>query len=313
MAVDTVLSARAMETHQDAIVFDGHYDRLYSTPELAYDDLPKLRAGGVTVHVRQSYVGDVLPFFERTYETVERWPGEVSVAIRAADIRSAKREGKIATVLSIEGAEPLQGDLTLLRLLYRLGLRNLGIAWSTRNEAADGVFERRTGGGLTKFGVKLVTEARRLGIMVDIAHLAPAGVKDVFDIYDGPVIASHANAQALCGHCRNLSDDQIERVAASGGLIGVTLVPEFLASERAAASLETVISHMDHIVSVAGIDHVGIGTDWEGFELPAGYFMQDIADLPLITQGLLERGYSRDDIHKILGGNFLRAFEEVVG
>lgn len=174
-------SEKALRIHKDAIVFDGHYDRLYETPELAYKDLPKLRAGGVTAHIRQS--GNVFQFYERTHEEVETWPDEMLLATRAADIRRAKREGKVATILSIEGAEPLNGDLTPLRLLYRLGLRNLGITWSTRNEAADGVDEIRTGGGLTEFGVQLVTEARRLGIMVDIAHLTPAGVKDVFDVY----------------------------------------------------------------------------------------------------------------------------------
>ena len=306
-------SEKALRIHKDAIVFDGHYDRLYETPELAYNDLPKLRAGGVTAHIRQSFAGDILQFFERTYEAAEMWPDEMMIATKATDIRRAKREGKVSTIFSIEGADPLKGDLTLLRLLYRLGLRNLGITWSTRNEAADGVDEIRTGGGLTEFGVKLVLEVRRLGIMLDIAHLAPAGVRDVFEIYDGPVIASHANAQAICGHRRNLSDEQLEQVAGSGGLVGVTFVPEFIADRREEASLDKLLDHVDHIVKIAGIDHVGIGTDWEGFDMLPDYFLQDITDLPIITEGLLRRRYSETDIHKVLGENWLRVFEQVAG
>lgn len=308
-----LVSAEALRIHTDAIIFDGHYDRLYDTLEMAHLDLPTLRAGGVTAHIRQTTEADTLQFFERTYETVERWPDDVLVATKAADVRRAKRQGKVATVLSIEGAESLRGDLWLLRAYHRLGLRNLGLTWNNRNQAADGVGEARTGGGLTEFGVKLVQEMRRLGIMLDIAHLSPAGVKDVFEVYEGPVVASHANARAICAHRRNLSDSQIEQVAASGGLVGVTFVPEFIAGNREEASLEKLLDHIDHIVQVGGITHVGLGTDWEGFAALPNYFMRDVCDLPFITEGLLRRGYGEADIRKILGENWLRVFEEVVG
>jgi len=305
---------RAAAIHSDAIVFDAHYDRLYATLDQAHADLPTLRAGGVTVHIRQqSDDCGIFQFFERSQQAAEKWPAEMHIVSCAADIRRAKADGCVASILSIEGAGPLQGDITLLQLLYRLGLRNLGITWNTRNEAADGVLEARSAGGLTRFGVALVEEAQRLGIMLDISHLAPAGVRDLFAIYGGPVMATHSNARALCGHCRNLSDEQIEMVARSGGVVGVTLVPEFIADRPQDATLDGLIDHVDHIVSVAGIDHVGIGTDWEGFSVPANYFFTDISDFPAITEKLVQRGYVAGDIHQILGGNFLRVIEQVLG
>lgn len=308
-----VVQEEAQRIHQEAIIIDGHYDRLYDTPADAHRDVPTLRTGGVTAHIRQTVENDTLQFFERTYQAVETWPDDMLIALKAEDIRRAKREGKIATVFSIEGAESLRGDLTLLQAYHRWGLRNLGLTWNRRNQAADGLDEARTGGGLTEFGVRLVKEMRRLGIMLDIAHLSPAGVRDVFALYDGPVVASHANTRQVCDHRRNLSDEQLEQVAASGGLVGITLVPEFIVAGGKGVTLDRLLDHVDHAVKVVGVDHVGFGSDWEGFTMPADFFMQDISDLPVLTQGLLQRGYKAGDIHKMLGGNWLRVFASVCG
>ena len=132
----------------------------------------------------------------------------------------------------MEGAEGLEGDLGVLRMMYRLGVRWIGLTWNHRNQAADGLGEMRTGGGLTEFGVHLVQEMNRLGMVVDIAHLAPAGVRDVLATSEAPVVASHANAHALCPVPRNLSDEQLEGVAKTGGVVGVTYVPDFIRSGR---------------------------------------------------------------------------------
>ncbi len=303
----------AEDLHREAVVFDGHYDRLYQTPEQAHDDLAVLREGGITAHIRQSFVGDILQFLERTHQAAERWPDEMVVATSADHVEEAKHRGQVATILSIEGVEPLGGDPTMLRLLYRLGLRNMGVTWNNRNDAADGVMQARSGGGLTDFGVEVVRLARELGVMVDIAHLSPAGVQDVLEVYEGPVVASHANAKAVCDHSRNLDDRQLEGVARSGGLVGVTLVPQFISSDPLDAGLEGLLDHVDHIVRVAGIEHVGLGSDWDGFKMVEGFFMQDIVDMPQITAGLVDRGYDRSGVLAILGGNWLRVVRRIVG
>ena len=319
--------------HRSAIVFDGHCDTLLSVLEerrpliersdKGHGDLPRFKAGGVTAQIfahfaKPAALGGTAPTWQALRlldvfcEALERSP-ELILATRAADVRRAKAEGRLAGVIGLEGAEALRGDLAILRMLYRMGLRNLGLTWSLRNEAGDGVAEARTGGGLTEFGVQVVREANRLGLMLDVAHLAPAGVRDVLALSEAPVIDSHANARALCDHPRNLSDDQLEALAAKGGVVGVVFVPAFIAPDRQAQTLERLLDHIDHIVQVAGVDHVGLGSDFDGFDdtPPAG--LEDVTCFPAITAGLLARGYSEEAVRKILGGNFLRVFEQVAG
>ncbi len=233
------------------------------------------------------------------------------LASTAEDVEKAKKEDKVAGVIGLEGAESVEGDLSLLRMFYRLGVRLLTVAWSRRNRAADGVYETRTGGGLTNFGLQLVKECNRLGIMVDVSHLSPAGVRDVLEVSSAPVIASHSNAHALCPHPRNLTDEQLVAVARKGGVIGVTFVPAFISEERQEASLEKLLDHIDHIVHIAGIDHVGLGSDFDGFPPPPPTGLEDVTCLPAITAGLVERGYSEDNVRKVLGGNLLRVFRQV--
>lgn len=319
--------------HRDAIVIDGHCDTLLSIcnakrslkerSDEGHADLPRFKEGGVTAQIFALYaqppvMGGPAPTWEALrlldvfYQAMEESP-ELMLATRAADVRRAKAEGCLAGIIGLEGAEALRGDLGILRLFYRLGLRNLGITWSVRNEAADGVFEARTGGGLTEFGVRLVKEANRLGIMLDVAHLAPAGVRDVLALSEAPVIASHANARALCDHPRNLTDEQLQALAARGGVVGVTFVPSFVSSVREERNLERLLDHLDHIVQVAGIDHVGLGSDFDGYDGAQLAGMPDVASLPALTAGLVARGYDEEAVRKVLGGNFLRVFEQVAG
>jgi len=318
--------------HQQCIVFDAHCDSILDVLEgkrtleqrssEGHLDLPRLREGGVTaqifaIYVRREYLVraayQTLRALDALHALFDRCPDDLILATTAADVERAKTGGKIAAIIAIEGAESLEGDLGLLRVYHRLGVRNLGITWSLRNRAADGVKETRTGGGLTNFGVQLVEEMNRLGIMIDVAHLAPAGVRDVLEISQSPIIASHANAHALRSVTRNLTDEQLEGIASTGGVVGVTFVPYFIEEDSKHASLGHLLDHIDHIVKVAGIDHVGLGSDFDGFPPPPPTGLEDATCFPNITTGLLERGYEEDDVRKILGGNFMRVFRQVCG
>jgi len=323
----------AMTLHRGSIIFDGHCDTLLEALEEkrklgqrsseGHIDLPRLRESGVTAQVFAIFVEDrylpagaarqTLRLLDTLYRELADNPDLLVLATRAEDIEKAKEAGKVAAVIGIEGAEALEGDLALLRMFHHLGVRLLTVAWSRRNQAADGVGEARTGGGLTNFGLQLVEECNKLGIMVDVSHLATAGVRDVLETSSKPVIASHSNAYALCPNPRNLTDEQLLALARKGGVIGVTFVPSFITEERKEASLEKLLDHIDHIVHVAGIDHAGLGSDFDGFSPPPPVGLEDVTRLPGITAGLVERGYSEDAVRKILGGNFMRVFRQVAG
>jgi membrane dipeptidase len=286
-------------------------------------DLDRLCEGGVTAQNFACYVRPAHLPAQATRETLRlidlfyRFQADhadaLCLATGAGEIERAKAEGKVAGILSMEGAEGLEGDLGVLRMIYRLGVRWIGVTWSRRNQAGDGVAETRTGGGLTRFGVQLVEEMGRLGMIVDIAHLAPAGVRDVLTISQAPIVASHANAHALCPVPRNLTDEQLEGIARSGGVVGVVYVPGFITDGEEPATLDMLIDHIDHIVRIAGIEHVGLGSDFDGFGGPPPVGLEDVSRVPNITARLLERGYSADDVRMILGGNWLRVIREVMG
>ena len=328
----------AQTLHQTSIVIDGHCDTLlrwqaqergrmphslFPAEDKGHIDLERLKIGGITAQNFACYVWpqslpsqatrQTLRLIDLFYRFQADHADDLCPATCAGDIERAKAEGKIAGILSMEGAEGLEGDLGVLRMMHRLGVRWIGMTWNHRNQAADGLFEARTGGGLTGFGVNLVQEMNRLGMLVDIAHLSPAGVRDVFEVSEAPVIASHANAHAVCPVPRNLSDEQLTGIAASGGMVGATYVPDFIRSGEDPATLGMLVDHIDHMVRVAGIDHVGLGSDFDGFggTPPAG--LEDASCAPNITAQLLERGYRTADVQKILGGNWLRVIGQVMG
>jgi len=321
------------QLHRESIVFDAHCDtlqevlagkrRLGERSEEGHIDLPRLREGGVTAQIFALFVSptyvpggaasQALRLLDVFYQELGENANQLTLATKANDIERAKVEGKVAGILSLEGAEALEGDLGVLRAFYRLGVRNIGLTWNLRNAAADGVDETRSSSGLTNFGVQLVQEMNRLGIMVDISHLSPTGVRDVLHISEAPVIASHSNAYALCSHRRNLTDEQLESIASKGGVVGVTFVPNFVTEDGNQATLKRVLDQIDYMVKTMGVDHVGLGSDFDGFFNAKVQGLEDVTRLPRLTVGLVERGYSEEDVKKILGGNFLRVFREVVG
>lgn len=319
------------QLHRESIILDTHCDtlgrvlegqrRLGERSELGQFDLPRALEGGLTAEVMATFFNDdrvgtgarqSLQFIDVFYQELEAFSDLASIALTGNDIRKAKQEGKVALMLSMEGAEGLEGDLRVLRTCYHLGLRALGLTWNRRNEAADGIGELQTNSGLTNFGRALVKECNRLGILLDLSHLNPAGVKDVLELSEAPVVATHANAYAVHPHPRNLTDVQLEKIAATGGVVGVVPVPPFLGTYDEHAPLEPLFEHLEHMLSVIGEDHVGLGLDFDGVGEKRTEGIEDVTKLPNLTKGLLERGHQPELIQKILGGNFLRVFDAVL-
>lgn len=285
-------------------------------------DLPKMRAGGIdaaffAVDVTRAwknhlaYALDALGFFDADLAASE---DEIVVARSAAEIEAAKAAGKQAAVLVIENSDALEGSLNVLRMLHRLGVRSLVITHNLSTWAAAGNAEARSGGGLTRFGVSLVEAMNELGMLVDVSHISERGFYDTLETSRRPVIASHSCCAALCDHPRNLTDDQLRALAQNRGVVGITFVPGFVdphwkpSDWPGRPSLAQLLDHVDHAVAVAGIDHVGIGSDFDG----GGSVLADASEFPRITAGLIERGYPEAAVRKILGENHLRVFRAAV-
>lgn len=317
------------ELHRDALVVDGHCDtllRLWQTGaglgerrQEGHLDLPRLRDGGVDVQVFACYIE---PSFkpdrglQRALQLVDFFHTQLDgcpdlyLVREAGDLEAAGREGRVGAILAIEGGEGVGDHLAYLRTLYRLGVRLITLTWNQRNLIADGVGEERTGGGLSTFGVEVVREMNRLGMLVDVSHLSEPGFWHVVEVCRGPFVASHSCCWALCDHRRNLTDDQIRALARAGGVVGINFAPAFLSGEGT-ASWEDVLRHIEHVVELVGPDHVGLGSDYDGIPAtPAG--LEDVSRLPVLTRGMVERGYAEEDIRKILGGNFRRVIQQVM-
>lgn len=332
MSTNTALSDRARDLHQRAFVVDTHADsimaamagerRLTERSDKGHVDFPRLAEGGVNLQVLACYIEEeykperalpqALRMIDAIYREVEASQGRVAIAYTAADAERAAAEGRQAVMISLEGGEPIGTDLAIVRMLYRLGVRLVGLTWNQRNAIADGAGEVRTRGGLTNFGVELVREMNRLGMVVDVSHLSEPGFWDVLEVTSQPILATHSNARALRDHPRNLTDEQIRALAKNGGVMGMNFFPGFLDADQGKVTLGRVLDHIDHIVQLVGPAHVGIGADFDGIgSTPAG--LEDVTRLPYLTQGLVDRGYSDDDILAILGGNHMRVLRQVIG
>jgi membrane dipeptidase len=327
-----------MALPSDALIFDAHRDVAYEAPLnerflanwLTGVDLclPLLKKGGVDAQVFAFCVAPAPSGLPATAEVLREWDlviqsleaaSEDAVLVTTTSgIRAAKAQGKIAVLLSMEGGEPIVSEPGILRMLYRLGLRAMGLTWNFRNALADGA---RDVGGLSTLGVSVVREMNRLGMMVDIAHLAQAGMRDVLRVSERPIIHSHgvtlgANPQRP----NNIPDDLLEAIAASAGVFCVTTVPEALAADRQDQTLERYLNHIEHAVRVMGVDHVGLGADFDVYlshlGLPADRWLRDLEEVdkwPAVASGLLRRGHGEAAVRKIMGENLLRVYGEVMG
>jgi membrane dipeptidase len=334
MKLDGIDGSATEETarylHTQSLVVDAHVDTLLKvvadgrglgerSPE-RHVDLPRLLEGGVKVQFFACYIEPafkpdrglqrVIQMIDIFHAEATRNADTMSVCTDTASIHAAVENGRLAAILTVEGGEAIGADLAALRMLHRLGVRSMGLVWNQRNLIADGVGERRTRGGLTTFGVEVVREMNRLGMIVDVSHLTDEGFYDVIETSRAPIMATHSNARAVCDHPRNLTDDQIRTLAVNGGVMGINFAPAFVRKED--ANVEAVLDHVDHVVGLVGPDHVGLGSDFDGIG-PPPRGLSDPTCLWRLTEGLMKRGYAADDIRKVLGGNHLRVIRCVMG
>src|ERR1700678_4324447 len=380
---DPAVSAKARAIHDSALVIDTHAD----TPQRFLDEgfdigstdphdighlsLDKARRGNLGAEFFSIWVDPetnkghfaqhTFDLIDSVYEQAAHHPDRMMMAFSVADIERAHKEHKLAALMGIEGGHSIENDIHLLRDYYRLGVRYMTLSWSNTNEWADSSGDIsdpkiQHHNGLTDFGKQVVLEMNRLGMMVDISHVADKTFWDAIAVSKAPVIASHSSARALDDAPRNMTDDMLRAVAKNGGVVDVNFfsgfvdqkyweaakaqgkerdaaMAAFLAKKKAAGETVTyveedrierewtakiqrppfsvLIDHIDHIAKVAGVEHVGLGSDFDGVSGATPQGMDSAADLPKITQALLDRGYNSADIKKILGGNLLRVFRQV--
>jgi membrane dipeptidase len=354
----------ANKIHRESIVFNAHDHRMI---EIAYLRnigkeqvfrnyiAPGLHQGGVNVlslvvsgdngnfiEMSDLMVWGTLRSIEMLLEEEEESKDLFEIVKTSSDLERIPDEGKLAIILAFEGGRPLEGrpyldTLDTLRIYYRLGLRHFQIVDQGRNRLGDGHQCIRTNSRLTPFGVKVIKECERLGIVIDTAHLGDHAFYDLLDQISTSIIDSHSNAREVNNHARNLSDERMKAMAAQGGVVGISLFDALVNKEKVAAgiqpAIEDVMKHLDHMCEILGPQHVGLGPDFcefphimnHGFCPAPGYFegsfvgvresygtqgLSDITMLPALTGAMINRGYSEQDIKSILGGNFMRVFRQ---
>ena len=341
------LDARIDQLHAGGLV-DMHFDLpldLYEKRNepgaLVSHYLPELEAGnigavGAALYIEDRYLPEMglrvaLDEVAQLYAEVDRAKDRFSICKTSHEIKQARQENKIAIVITMEGVEPLGEDLSLLRVFYELGLRMVGLTHARRNAAGSGGIFAASGSsndGLTEFGREVVQECERLGIIVDLAHINPRGFQEIVDLTKKPLIVSHSNARKFYNIERNISDEQIKVIGQRGGVIGVNAI--LVSSTPVESTVDRYVDHIEHVIGLAGIDHVGIGFDFCEYliqQLPAKVREELAAKLTTpnfipeltnhsqarnLTRKLIERGFSDVDIEKILRGNWLRILNELI-
>ncbi|MEU3407713.1 dipeptidase [Streptomyces sp. NPDC006670] len=355
-------------------VVDGHNDLPWALREqVRYDlagrdiggdqsahlhtDIPRLRAGGVgaqfwSVYVRSDFAGDeavsaTLEQIDAVGQLIARYPGDLVRALTADDMEAARADGRIASLMGAEGGHSINNSLATLRALHQLGVRYMTLTHNDTIDWADSATDAPRHGGLADFGREVVREMNRIGMLVDLSHVAETTMRDAIAVSAAPVIFSHSSARAVCDHPRNVPDDVLALLPANGGVAMATFVPKFIlpaavewtlaADEnlrahgfhhldttpeamalhrafeagrpRPVATAATVADHLDHMREVAGVDHIGIGGDFDGTAFtPAG--LDDVSGYPNLIAELLHRGWSRADLAKLTWSNAVRALRD---
>jgi membrane dipeptidase len=368
------VAVRARKLHFASIVVDTHDDTTQRFLDGDFDllprngsgsiDIPRMKEGGLgaiffSIWIPSKITGPeavkhALDQIDAVREQARKHPKEITLAMTAAEIREARKNGKIAALIGVEGGHMIANDLSVLRAYAALGVRYMTLTHSGNDEWADSSTDKAAHNGLTDFGKDVVREMNRLGVMVDISHVSDKTFYDVLETSKAPPFASHSSCRAICDAPRNMTDQMMKDLAAKGGVVQINYHVGFLNQEyRRRATPEiaiqlreevqkhcaaddegcqliegeritrefvaqgklpkveytAIIEHIEHAVKVAGIDHVGLGSDFDGANMPFG--MEDATKLPKITEALLQKGYSEGDVRKILGENTLRVMTEI--
>jgi membrane dipeptidase len=338
--------ARAKRILAETPLIDGHNDLPWAIREYeaaprnvaAYDlrkatpghtDIDRLRKGMVGAQFWSVYI----PFrsveegaakvqleqIDIARQIFDRYPDVFQPAYSASDIERAFGAGRIASLIGIEGGHAIENSLGALRAYYALGVRYMTLTHSGTTDWADAATDSARHDGLTEFGKEVVREMNRLGMLVDLSHVAPATMHDALDVSEAPVIFSHSSARAVTDHPRNVPDDVLRRLPKNGGIVMVTFVPGFInekvrtwkrgSGPEPKATLADVVAHIEHIRKVAGIDHIGIGGDFDGIDsTPVG--LEDVSAYPALFAELARRGWSDEDLRKLAGENLLRVMRQ---
>lgn len=316
--------------HRRALVIDLHNDVLEKVVETGYQlgprhtvnhsDIPRFRDGGMDVQLLSIWINptrypanpyqQALKFVAALDSQIVRNPNDLMQVRHVAEIDQAQAMGKIAGILAVEGGHAIENSLAKLKDLYARGARYLTITWNNSTDWAVSARDSRSAtAGLSDFGKQVIQTMDSLGMIIDVSHTGIKTIEDILAVTRHPIVATHSGARALVEHTRNLYDDQIRKIAATGGVIGVPFYPFFLTG-TSRATINDIVRHIDYIAKLVGVDYVAIGSDFDGIEV-APVDLREVSRLPLLTEALLQKGYSRADVRKILGENFLRVFRQV--
>jgi membrane dipeptidase len=333
------VSSETLEFHRKALIIDLHTDSLVVSrmlgrdlakrhaapngfrPWMLHADVPRLKEAaldalffGIVTHPWPRGAHDrAMDNLRYGRYVIAKNAGSLVLATSPSQIEEARASGRIAVLFGVEGMHMLSGESASIEEFYDLGARYITLAHFTSNafavSSADPFVKDAR---ISAKGAEAVEMMNRLGMMIDVAHVHPGVIRDVCRLSTGPVIVSHGATQALRPTFRNLSDSDIIGVAGTGGVIGLIYASEWLFEGSDDPGVGVIVDHADHIRKVAGIDHIALGSDWDGFiAMPRG--MRDVTDLPVLTQAFFDRGYSGEDVEKILGLNFMRVFRQVEG
>lgn len=290
-----------------------------------YMDLPRMREGGLDAEFFSIYMDEeprpgmavkrALGQIEAIRTLCEKYPEEIALATTTHEVREIVASGRIAALMGVEGGYMIEDDLRVLRMFHALGVRYMSLShsfnthWADSSGIGDPVPPRH--GGLSPFGVEVVKEMNRLGMIVDVSHVADSTFYDALAASEAPVIASHSSVDGVKEHARNMSDDMLRALAKNGGVIQIDAVIKYIDPvSRERTPISVFIDHIAHAIEVAGADHVGLGLDY-GYDAPAPEELEDISKLPNVTYELLKRGYDEETVRKVLGENTLRVMAEV--